>query len=53
MFRFKSRNKLLLEYIEVKLIELEERLKYVEDTLKVEALKQRPVNTWQNPEDRT
>lgn len=53
MLGFKTKKQILLESLEYRIMLLEERLKYVEDVVKVRSLKQKRVNAWHSPEDMT
>ena len=53
MFGYKTNNQLLLEYLQRKVIELEERLNHIEDIIKIRSLKQKRINVWHSPEDMT
>lgn len=53
MFGYKTENQLLLEHLQRKVIELEEKLYRLEDIVKVRALRQKRVNIWHSPEDDT
>jgi len=53
MLGFKTKNDIQIENLQYRVVRLEEKLKELEDIIKLRSLKQKRVNVWQSPEDRT